>query len=914
MSSPTRLAAANAMLRSGEVLRAFLDDPRVASICSAIHVDWATARLLHAPAESRALLTSIGALRESDAQALTEIGIRFLGRLQVDLERAVKRSSLRKKYAILDTIGHGSTSIAIKATHRLIKRTVVLKLLRPALPETADRAVQGLAALEDIEHLVAPIDFHVLNTTSSTGDKLQLYCIVFPFVQAITLEDYLRKRPPVTPFFFDELVRQVGGALHQIEQRGLSHGDLHGGNILVRTETPRLKFSVIDPSPGLPVGSPFGRVMTDFHWFKEHVTGALLSLQRHLSSMSIQKHLGPRSFSAVRTLLGAGTMRFSAVLRLFETSGDPAYLQWQADRDSFVAQKFSQPRPLGLLRWEEIANPVEAIDLFEPYQPLFRRIRAFGNSLIVGARGSGKSTYLAALAYFPGATTRMVDPNDILGVLFSCRQGEFKQFGAEFLTFDSSTRSAIKHVFVLKIIRRLLAVVSDGCRRKELFSGDSMLPLYAFVQDYMNEQVSIPLVDTSSTAAIANLAAGVVRWEEFEIRGLFGRTGLRPRPTERSLDEASLLQFCRLVRDQIPALSTTRFYFLFDDAGEPNIPSEAQQILNDLVTSSNSVYCVKLSAERFSYRLRDSTGRTLEETHDITSFDMARTYETGSGIATSATKEYFEKILARRLAYWNYPSRDITAYLGRQQEQEDGTVVSFTDLVSRLSRRRKDAYYAGWEVVWRLADKTARNLIELVSEVFERSDVRPVPGGAGALGAPPAPIRASVQDRAVRDVSDRRLRSLEFVPGQIDVGGLRVPIGRQLYSCASSFGSVSFRYLSSETRKTKRVDEFLAIERNDTNVLRPEAQRVLELLVRYGVFDDSALTVARDDKQKKPAYVLNRILCPAFQISFRRDQHLRLSSERLEMFLLTPDRFAKRGTGFLRALSKGSLWDDQNGD
>ena len=298
-----------------------------------------------------------------------------------------------------------------------------------------------------------------------------------------------------------------------------------------------------------------------------------------------------------------------------------------------MARRFARPGPLGLLRWEEIANPVDAVELFEPYTPLFRRIRAFGNSLIVGARGSGKSTYLAALAYFPGASKKLVQPGEIVGVLFSCRQGEFKQFSKEFLTFDSVTQSEIKHVLILKLIRRLLTIVSEGCKCKELSSVDGLEPIYEFAERYMNDQVSIPLVDTSATVAVANLAAGVVRWEEFEIRRLF--SGAQPPslgPGHR-LDEACLLRFCRLIREHIPVLSTARFYFLFDDAGAPNIPYETQQVLNDLVTSSNSVYCVKLSAERFSYRLRDSRNRTLEETHDITSFDIASAYGTESGIA-----------------------------------------------------------------------------------------------------------------------------------------------------------------------------------------------------------------------------------------------------------------------------------------
>src|ERR1035441_5434401 len=76
---------------------------------------------------------------------------------------------------------------------------------------------------------------------------------------------------------------------------------------------------------------------------------------------------------------------------------NPRYEQWLRDRSAFVTAKFAPPKPLGLLRWEEIADPAQAVELFEPYPELFRRGKLFGNSLIVGARGSGKSTYLAAL-------------------------------------------------------------------------------------------------------------------------------------------------------------------------------------------------------------------------------------------------------------------------------------------------------------------------------------------------------------------------------------------------------------------------------------------------------------------------------------------------------------------------------------
>ena len=912
MQSPTRLSAANAIAEPGRVLKSFLTERQLSDLSRNTHIDWLHGVLLTASPQVATLLQDIGGLAE-DGHTLTQPAMSFLGRIQIDLEDTVRQSHLSDRFEIQGTVGRGSSSVALKARNKQVGRTVVLKILRPGLPRDATSAIEHLGALESIPRLVAPIDSYVIDATTSSGDSVQLYCIVFPFVLATTLDEYLRTRPPLTPFFFEVLIHQVGGVLCALEERQLSHGDLHGSNILISSEEPNLELTVIDPSPGLGISSAYGREATDFEWFKEHLATALLALQRHLPSMSIQKHLGPKLFSAINVIQHADAMSFSDVLRLLESN--PLYEQWNRDRAAFVSRKFTQPKPLALLRWEEIADPAEAVELFEPYPELFRRIQSFGNSLIVGARGSGKSTYLAALAYFPGAKKRLVDPGEVFGVLFSCRQGEFKQFSKDFLSFDPASRVSLKHVLVLKIIRRLLATVSAACNLNEFSSTVDINPLYDFVRDHMSGQSSIPRVNTSPTAAMSNLAAGLVRWEEYEIQQLFATPGAHVTTSWSRLDESALLKFCMLIKSHVPALATTRFYFLFDDAGDPNIPRDTQQVLNDLVTSSNAVYCVKLSAERFSYELRDGCGRTLEETHDFTSFDIARAYATEGrlGPERTAMKEYFAKILSKRLEYWHYPSTDIVSYLGDQTEQ-GGTIIPVSELIRRLADRRRNAYYSGWEVVWQLADRTARNLIELVSEIFAHARVQPPRAGETRELNSLSVIGARVQDKAIRTVSERRLRGLEFIPGETMVEGRLAPIGRQLYLCASSFGSVSYTYLTSKERTGKRVDELLGIERNDTRVLKSDAQAVLQLLVRYGILDDSALTVARDDRQKKPVYIFNRIFCPACGISFRRDEHLRVSSRKLEEFLLEPAEFARTGTRFLRSTNDTKLWDADESD
>jgi hypothetical protein len=904
MRSSARPISANAIADPGRAVARFIEAESSVELLRRTHVDWQSGVLIEAPADVLALLLAVNGIAK-DQRSLLPSGLRLLGKLQIDLESAAKTSGLSERFEIDGTLAQGSTSIALRAVNKSVGRTVVLKVLRPSQPDVAQQAIRRLGQLESIPHLVAPIDAVTIDTKTCSGDNVQLYGIVFPFIPAVTLGEYLRRRPPVAPYFFEALIRQVGGVLEGIESRGSRHGDLHAANILVSAEDPTLEFTVIDPSPNLGDASPYTRQASDFEWFQEHLGTALLVLQRQLPSISIQKHLGPRLFSVINRLQRARRMQFREVLRLLDTN--PRYEQWLRDRALFLAAKFKEPQPLGLLRWEEIADPAQAVELFEPYPELFRRIRGFGNSLVVGARGSGKSTYLAALAYFPEAKKRLVDASEVFGLLFSCRQGEFKQLSKDFLPFDAASRLAIKHVLVLKIIRRAMGVLAASSESGELTPSGDMKAPYDFVRSYMEQYGSVPRVNTTATAALSNLAAAVVRWEELEIRRLFDRSVQDI--SARLLDEHALFTFCGIVRALFSDLATTQFYFLFDDAGEPNIPREAQQVLNDLLTSSNAVYCVKLSAERFSYDLLDSRGRTLEETHDFTSFDIASVYATEGGFGQSRDdiRDYFTNIVRRRLEHWNYPSTDIGAYLGDQL-----TTISVRELVMRLAAGRKNAYYAGWDVVWQLADKTPRNLIELVSEIFAHARVRP-PNRVADTSVPlPQIINARVQDRAIRAVSNRRLRGLEFIPGEITIRSRPVPLGKHLYLCASSFGAISHKYLTA-SHADERLDERLAIERNDTSLLRSEAQAVLNLLVRYGIFDDSGLNVAFDDGQKKPVYVFNRVFCPAFGISFRRDAHLRLSSGKLEQFLLDPAAFVERGTAFLKSGKRqthgGRLWE-----
>jgi len=903
--------AANLAARPGRSIEVLLAVPHIADLLAATHVDWETGTLSAAPAAIREALVEVDGLSR-DSNLLTASGIRLLGKVQVDLVAAISTPPVPSRFEICETLAKGGNSVTFRATNRAVGRSVVLKLLRPRPADQLEKAIRQLGALENIPHLVAPIDSFPLTTRTVSDDPVTLHCIVFPYIPAKTLHEYLRAGPPITPYFFEAFLRQIGGVLAGLEEQRTKHGDLHAGNILVSDNPALLSFTVIDPSPGLATATPYGQPTDDLEWFREHLSWALTILQRHLPSISVQKHLGARLYFLLVRVLHKDPLAFKDLLKLLDS--DPQYDAWLMARANFVGQKFADPKPLGLLRWEEIADPAQAVQLFEPYPELFKRISTFGNSLMVGARGSGKSTYLAALAYFPGATTRLVEPGDVFGVLFSCRQGEFKQMSQAFMSFDAVGQTNVKHVLVLKIIRRILSTLAGACQNGELHATGELSGIYAFIERYIAGIAQTARPGGYGAAALSDLAAGVVRWEELAIGALFSPLPPSGPHFSHRLDEGSLIEFCNVVRKHFSTLHSTTFFLLFDDAGEPNVPREMQHVLNDLVTSSNSVFCIKLSAERFSYDLKDSAGRTLEETHDLTSFDIASLYSPergGSDTSREQLKQYFARIMQRRLEHWHYPSTNIAAYLGDQALPSAGSSIPVRELIRRLAMGRKNAYYSGWDVVWQLADSTARTLIELVSEIFARASVRPAANVTSGLAVPPTVIPARLQDKAIRVVSNRRLRGLEYIPGELTLSGNKVPLGKHLFLCATSFGTTSRRYLLasggdsthrnvSASGERRRFDERLAIERNDTMELSEGSEKVLHSLVRYDIFDDSALNVAFDDGQKKPIFVFNRIFCPAFGMSFRRDAHLRLSAGKLEMFLLDPATFVKTGTKFLQ--------------
>ena len=879
--SSLRLKNPNSLLRRFNELYGELEHSP--SALEKLSVDWLRGEL---KSEDEAIMRFVheAGMQRGDSQnkqtiCLTGTGLSLMSKLLINFDQ-LEGKTVAGRYHFRKQIAEGTESVAFDGMHSVLGSRLCLKVLRPGRIESAREALSKLGQLSNSETLVLPIDVLDVELVDENGMQCLTSCIVYPFIDLPTFESFIKVERPLSPYFVREFIRKLATGLHELEERGLCHGDLHEQNILCgRKLDNSVDIKIIDVTGTPFTSSQFVDVQTDYESFREHISALLEILP--VTQMSLAKHVGASTFELLKVILSPVDFRFADVLRLIDT--DDAYKAYQRRQKAFLSEKFSRPTDsdLALLRYEEIVDPRQARSLFLPFAELFNELATFGNAILYGHRGSGKSSYLASLAYFPDTTPQLRHPSDSFGIFFACRQGEFKHFTAALVQFSRETELVIKHVLILKIIRKTVGILRDAADKNELVGSDKARQLSNFLNSYVPTGVTLG-VKASHVTELQNLHAALLRNEIEEIDYFFGRHAT-PRE-RRMLTERDLIDFFERVRSCFEELASTQFYILFDDAGAPNVPLETQRVLNELLRCTNAVFCVKVSAERFSYTKDSADGKALESPHDYKEYDISDRLRLGtpSEDKRRSIEAHFKELVEKRLQ--NYQSRSIDSYLGR-------VPVKPSDFVRALVESpRKPPEYAGWEIIWQLADRTPRHLLELVSEIFSAA-------GVNRLSEPVA-IPVKRQSEAVIAYSIRKLRSLGFIPGALPGEMNRGSIGARLQSCVAAFGKVSRGYLKrgpmTTVAKRLRFYEVLAIEVDDEVALGESAKLVLNNLIRYAVFDDTKLGTSRDDRLQKPFYILNRVYCPALRISFRREMHWRLSNLRFSSFLDAPESYVER--------------------
>ena len=873
----------------------FVETADIDRVRAATEVDWETGLILRSDTDLRSLLLTMNLAHQDEDGGLKVAarGKAFLAKVLLPIDDVLKPNLVIKdRYRLESLLASGKNSLAYKAEDQRLGRPVVLKFFRPGRGEGIIANVAKLGRVKAEPVLVNPLDVFTYDIDAGHNRRIALDVMVFPFVDGVTFRDYLAQERNSSPVVIQVFIEQTCIALRALEMLGLCHGDLHPNNVMVTTESDgRAAFRLIDVSYGADQPSDYEFPSNDLAGFKFILRLALEDVQSRLARISLRKHLGARIFTLVEFILNSERTTFDLICREIQTG--EKFTAFTERKTAFLRQKFSPPHDFGILRYEELSNPNVAIKLFHPYPELFQRLCEFGSTALMGHRGTGKSTYMAAMTFFPQAEAPLVDYRKSFGILFSCRQGEFRKFSSRNLKPTSETRPLIKDILITKVIRKTLTALAAGVSKERLLSPRSVKAIANLLLPRV--QHSTGLMISHQMSEVESLKATMLQAEINAIDRLFAS---QPMPVQsRLLDEQSLGEFFEAVRASFSELNQARFSILFDDAGLPNMPAEIQSLICDLMASTNSVYCVKVSAEKKTFEFLTTDKKPVERVHDVRVYTISDYFSMGGGFSTErkSVEQYFRELVNLRLRVCGFKSTDIKDYLGQEAMKPD-------EIVARLvAHTRGEPVYGGWQVAWQIADRTMRHLLEMISTIFYESKTTP--------DKAPARVPEHVQSRQILRFSGDKLRGLMFLPGTIELGGKKRPLGKTLYEFAASFGKVSGHYLQSSSASEEegcprqRFDERLAIELDDTLNLNADAQRMLDQLIRFAVIDDEKMTTAFDDGTRKPLYIFNKVYCPALRISFRRYGHWRLSSKRFEQFLLTPTEFVRTDRRLARFIS-----------
>jgi len=796
-----------------------------------------------------------------------------------------------KGYTIENPLGEGSTSVTFKAIKKKTGRPVVLKIIKPGILDHIDipKRIKEISPLGDA-YLVVPSDYG----TFSYQD-IQLKFIEMEYIQGKTLNDFLENKiyfegePFITHF-----IQEVGGVLSKIENEGFQHGDIHSNNIMVIEDIIHkgiYHFKIID-FIGVNSNDQFREYeYSDRDYFRKNFS-AMVDHILISSRESKEKALGEKLLHIYNKVLKNEYTSFEEII---ETLGKE-----YVSEKKVVKVKIEEPFHIFIFEQYDISKP-EWLKIFEPDAETYKRLRSFNNVILSGPRGCGKTIYLKSLSFIPDLIEKIenedelkplakkyINYKEVFGVFFACRQAEFKIFSDKHFTFTPKTELFIKHIFILKIIRKTLALIGRGYVRnvfKRTF-------VYKDIMDFMAKYLSRPFGLMKNGNELSELSK-IIENEETECLNLLGQEEKYPSIGKLS-NENKLIEFFDIVNKSVSELQDAKFYIMFDDVSDPNMSFEAQRILNSIARTANSKYCFKISTEKYGYDFSDMDGKILQSPHDFDYLDLATFGKEERDRYGERLKNYLERVANTQLVTAGYPKK-ITEYLD-ELPYSHKELIRLLSEVSKKEEKDKEAKillkkvkYGGWNIISQLSSGSVRVALQICDSIFkgygdENKQIQ-------LKTDPQAKIDIDIQHRAITKFSREEYSNLINIRN----------VGNHLFDIVRNFGQISRNYLTRDiTTKDGRKYEVIAIERRDNKKLDTKSEEMLRVLLRHSIFTDTGLSFSRTHIGLVQKFTLHKRFCPTLRISFREREHLRLSKEQLEQLLLKPDEFAKEGTKFLR--------------
>ena len=539
--------------------------------------------------------------------------------------------------------------------------------------------------------------------------------------------------------------------------------------------------------------------------------------------------------------------------------------------------------PFTIISPEDL-NAELANQLFVEVYSDFPQVKNAGHSMIVGARGSGKSMIFRCLLPDVLKLTENCAFSDLEFVAFHIPIKNTSLKITELAILDNHHASSMinEHFFVLNIMMQILSALSkigksdlqynqedydaflakynrrlklQGCKTLCTTSANSaedfFNQLYDFIEDMHSEfmQYILAINDIENEQAYKyNLP--ILSFQGFVV------------PVLRALQS-------------IPEFREKNIYLLIDDAD--NLSRMQTQVLNSWLSSRTAPsICLKVSTQIGNYKSYTTTNGTLVEApHDYQEINISEKYTTSKSRYYDRVRKILEKRLTIAGIVGVSPEEFFPPYRAQQEaiEKEKQRLISVWETEGRGNRANDDAQryaipnyirdlggnrkqrssymYAGFETLVHLSSGIIRLFLDSAAAMF---DLEISENKKERINS----ISHTTQNRVARAKADEFLYT-QFRRLETDEEVLSGDLSdvQKLQNLVFSMGKTFHDVLVSK-RSERRVFS-IALANTPTK----EIKRILDLGVQTGYLHSSYIGT-KDGAGRTWLYILNRYISPIF--------------------------------------------------